>query len=177
MENVGKRNTKETEEANIIRESIKKSFKSTDCFCLPIPINNGLNGMTREETLQNLDNVDFKELRPEFRNGINELCEAIKTNISPKTVSTIPLTATSFSKYIEVVVRQLNENSRVSSVDSLSLSIKYISEKASRDAVQNYELQMKQFLNQTLMPLSFDILESKSREIMESCYGSDRKCI
>jgi hypothetical protein len=61
--------------------------------------------MTRKETLQNLDHVDFKELRPEFQNGINELCEAIKTNISPKTVSTIPLTAPTFSKYIEVAIR------------------------------------------------------------------------
>jgi hypothetical protein len=42
--------------------------------------------------------------------GINELCEKIKLNICPKSVCTVPLSASAFSKFIEVVVENLNES-------------------------------------------------------------------
>ena len=112
METVEERNAKEIEEANFIRDSIKKSFKSMDCYCLPFPIDNGLKGMNYEETLRNLDQINFNELRNDFRNGINELCETMFRNICPKTILTVPLSASAFSKYIEVVVKQLNENEK-----------------------------------------------------------------
>ena len=102
---IGKKNKQEIEEAKFIRESIKKSFKSKDCYCLPIPLSNGLNGMTIEQILQNLDLIDFNHLRLEFRTPVNELCETIKTNIRPKTVLKIPLSALSFSKYTEIVLK------------------------------------------------------------------------
>ena len=170
METVEERNAKEIEEANFIRDSIKKSFKSMDCYCLPFPIDNGLKGMNYEETLRNLDQIDFNELRNDFRNGINELCETMFRNICPKTILTVPLSASAFSKYIEVVVKQLNENERVSLADSLVLSIKYASEKALQDALRNYEAKMQEFFCKSPMPLRWDILDAKNREIMESCY-------
>ena len=161
---------KDTAEANVIRESIKSSFKSLDCFCLPFPIENGLKGMNFEATLRNLDQIDFNDLRSDFRNRINELCDSIKMNICPKSVCTVPLSALAFSKYIEVVVKQLNENERVSLVDSLALSIRYASEKALKDAIENYKRLMLEFLNQKPMPQRWEILDSKNLEIMESCY-------
>jgi hypothetical protein len=157
-------------EANVIRESIKSSFKSIDCHCLPFPIESGLNGMNFEETLRNLDQIDFNDLRSDFRMGINELCEKIKLNICPKSVCTVPLSASAFSKFIEVVVENLNENERVSLVDSLALSIKYASEKALEDALRNYEAKMQEFLIKNPMPLQWKRLDAKNQEIIENCY-------
>jgi hypothetical protein len=170
MENVGKRNAKEIDEANFIRDAIKKSFKSMDCYCLPMPINNGLNGMSIEETLQNLDKIYFKDLREDFRTGITDLCETMKKNISPKTVSTIPLSASAFSKFFQLVVEQLNNNERVSLTESLALSIKYASEKALQDSLRNYEIKMQEFFGKNPMPLHWEILDSKHKEVMESSY-------
>ena len=170
MEIVGVRNAEAIKEANFIRESIKTSFKSLNCFCLPFPIKNGLCGMSFQEVLQFLDQVDFKDLGEDFRDGINELCTYIKDNICPKSFLTIALTGVAFSSYFENVVKQLNEDERVSLADSLALSIKYASEKAFKDAIDNYELRMQQFLNQNPLPLRWDILDAKHREIMDSCY-------
>jgi hypothetical protein len=170
MENVGRRNAKEIEEANFIRDAIKKSFKSMDCYCLPIPINNGLNGMSIEKTLRKLAEVDFKDLREDFRSGITDLCDTMKKNICPKSVLTVPLAASAFSRFIQLVVEQLNNNERVSLTESLALSIKYASEKALKDALCNYEAKMQEFFNKSPMPLRWEILDSKHKEIMDSCY-------
>ena len=170
IEKVGIRNAEAVKEVNFIRDSIRKSFKSIDCFCLPVPVSNGLNGLNFEETLQNLEVINFKDLREDFQTGIKELSDTMKRNICPKSLLTVPLSACAFSKYIEVVVDQLNKNERVSLVDSLELSIKYASEKALKDAIEYYELQMQTFLKQNPMPLSWNILDAKNQEIMDSCY-------
>ena len=99
-----------------------------DCFCLPLPVQNGLNGMSFEETLLHIDQVDFKDLREDFRTGIVELFDTIKRNIFPKTVLSVQLSASVFSKYIETVVQKLNDNERISLFDSLALSIEYASD-------------------------------------------------
>jgi hypothetical protein len=170
MEIEGVRNLDVIKEANFIRESIKTTFKSLDCFCLTFPIQGELHGMSFQEVLQYLDQVDFRDLDTNFRNGINELCETIKGNICPKTILTIPLSGAAFSKYFESCVEQLNENKRVELADSLAVSIRYASEKAFQEALQNYERLMLQFLNQNPMPLRWDILDAKNQEVMESCY-------
>ena len=170
IEAIGKRNAKEIEEANFIREAVKKSFKSIDICCLPMPINNGLNGMSIEKTLQNLGKVDFNNLREDFRTGIIKLCDTMKINICPKSVLTVPLSSSAFSKFIQVVVDQLNNNDRVSLTESLALSIKYASEKALVGALRNYEAKTEEYLSKNPMPLRWDILDAKHKEIMDRCY-------
>ena len=80
METIEERNAKEIEEVNFrINSRVdKKPFKSMDCFFLPFPIDNGLKGMNSEKKLRNVDQIDFNELRNDFRNGINELYETMK---------------------------------------------------------------------------------------------------
>ena len=161
---------KDMQDANIIRDLIKKSFKSLDCYCLPLPIENGLNGRTFDETLQNLDHFNFEHLRKDFKHGILKLCENIKRDISPKIVHTIPLSAVAFSRYVQLVVHQLNTNERVSLTESLTLSIQYASEKALKDSIENYKTKMREFVVKNPLPLKWDLLDEADRKIMESCY-------
>jgi hypothetical protein len=161
---------KDIQDANIIRDLIKKSFKSLDCFCLPLPIENGLNGMEFDETLQNLDSVNFDHLRKDFKHEITKLCENIKRDIGPKIVHTIPLTAVAFASYIQIVVNQLNKNERVSLTESLTLSIQYASEKALKDSIENYKTKMQDFVAKNPLPLKWDVLDEADRKIMESCF-------
>ena len=175
MESLRNGKNKELEDVDFIRESIKKSFKSLDCFCLPLPVENGLNGMSLDDTLKNLDSVDFRDLRRDFQNGIKNLFERIKRDISPKTIHTTPLSASAFSRYVEVVVEQLNNNERVSLTESLTISIKYASEKSLKEAIENYKFKMEIFFEENPMPLKWEILESKENEVMQSCYKNLEK--
>ena len=164
------RNETETLEVNFIRESIKNSFKSLNCFCLPFPIDSGSNGLSFEQTLRHLDQLELDKLRPDFRDGVKNLCESIKKNICPKKVFTVPLSAIAFSKYIENVVKNLNQNEKVSLNETLSVSIKFASESALKEAVDYYQLKMQQFFEQNSMPLKWDVITDTEREIMEKCY-------
>jgi hypothetical protein len=170
METQQARNESEIIEVNFIRESIKKSFKSLDCFCLPFPIDSGCNGMSFEQTLRQLDQLEFEKLKPEFRTGIKALCDGIKKNICPKTVFTVPLTAVAFSKYVENVVQQLNENTKVSLNETLSMSIKYASERALRDAIENYKTKIQEFLDENPLPVKWELLDENEQKAMESSY-------
>jgi hypothetical protein len=94
---------REAADTNFIRESIKNSFKSLDCFCLPLPITNGLYEKTHQELLQKIDKVDFKDLKDDFRTNIAKLCNSMKENISPKCLCTA-FSGPVFSKYIEMLL-------------------------------------------------------------------------
>lgn len=55
-------------------------FKERDCSCLVRPL-------TSEENLQNLDHVDFEQLRPEFFEQVITLRKRILNRIKVKTVN------------------------------------------------------------------------------------------
>jgi hypothetical protein len=149
-----------------IHEIMKKSFNSIDCICLPFPIKNGLDEMTLEETLQNFNQIDPNHLQIEFRNGIIQFRKTIEENISPKAVSKIPLSGAAFTKFIQIGVKQLNENHSVFVADSLVESIKYVAEKAVIEEIIEY----RKFLSRNLVPLNLDVLEGKNRETIEVRY-------
>ena len=135
-----------------------------------MPLNNGLNGEPLEKTLQNLGKVDIKNLRDDFRTGINQLCDTIIKNICPKSILTVPLSASAFSVFFQLVIDQLNNNERVSLTESLALSIKFASEKALADALRNYETKMQEYFSKNPMPLQWHIIDAKHKEIMDTCY-------
>jgi hypothetical protein len=72
-----------------------------ECYYLPFPIDSAFGGMDYEETMRNLDKVDFKKLRPNFISQVKSIYESIKTKSKPKSVNSIPLPAQAFSKYLK----------------------------------------------------------------------------
>ena len=171
LETLEAQNETEIKECNFIRETIKSSFKSLNCFCLPSPIEGGINAMSYEETLRKLDRIDRKLLKPDFIGGIEDLCKSIKTSICTKSVFGIPLSATAYSEYIKSVFNQVNQNNKVISLtDSLTLSIKYSSEKALNEAVENYSSKMNEFFETNEMPVTWEALEEINNKVMESSY-------
>jgi hypothetical protein len=126
MRNIGGTNSKEIEEVNLIRDAIKNSFNSLNCYILPRPIDNGFKGMSLDETLQKLDTVDIGQLQPNFLNNVDHLWNTMKSNIRPKNYL---FSGSAFSEYIKIVVEKLNKNEKVSVTESLTLSIKYASER------------------------------------------------
>ncbi len=131
------------------------------------PIDGGINGMSNEETLRNLDKIDRKLLKPDFIGGIEDLCKSICT----KSVFGIPLSATAYSEYIKSVFNQVDQNNKVISLtDSLTLSIKYSSEKALNEAIENYTTKMNEYFQTNEMPVTWEALEEINNKLMESSY-------
>lgn len=68
---------KKVEGRNKVREFIKQFFADRDCFTLVRPV-------TDEQQLQNLANLDDTQLRPEYKNQVNELKDLIYEKCVPK---------------------------------------------------------------------------------------------
>ena len=171
MEILEKQNENEIKECNSVRDSIKSSFKSLDCHCMPFPIKAGCNGATFEETMQNLDQIDWNNLNPLFQESIRKLCLSIKENIKPKLVFALPLSALAFSKYIEAILQQLNgKHNLVSLVECATQGFDFASKKTLEKARLKYIEKMDTFLKEHNLPLIWKSFEGKSNEIINECY-------
>jgi hypothetical protein len=162
-------NDVETQEANVISESIKSSFSTLECFCLPIPIENGIDGRTRDETLRNLDDVPFKNLNQQFYDGIVSLCAKIKSDIAPKSAFSVILSAPTYVKYVENIVDELNNSKQVNLTESLTSSLKYVSEKSLVDALDMYRAKFDEVISRNKWPLRWQAFDDKAKEIYEEC--------
>ena len=168
------RNNEEIIGTNFIRQLIKNSFKSLDCFCLPIPIESGIDGLGHEETLCNLDKIDFDKLKLKFQTEVKKLFDSIKEKIAPKLVDSIPLSAQAFSNYIDLVVKTLNENLRVSIIEGMSSSLKYAFNLELENAIVEYKTKMDTEIEMTntkiLIPLTWPRLYEKNEKVIENIY-------
>ena len=93
---------KNSKENNIIRENIIKYFHDRDCLtlCRPVDV---------EEDLQNLKQIPFTSLNPEFRSDIMKLKNEIYKNSQPKKFEGKKLTGTSLSELLKVFITTINE--------------------------------------------------------------------
>lgn len=90
-----------TLERNRIRQMLCAFFSERKCFPLIRPL-------LDEERLQEIDKVPFDELRPEFRDGLDELKEYLYFHhLKPKVVNNVAVNGSSFialcEKYIEAI--------------------------------------------------------------------------
>lgn len=153
--------------ANHIRELIKSSFRSLDCYLIPAPIDKGLNGQTRDETLRYLDKVDLKQLNSKFSSSITSLCRHICDEIELKSES-----PAEFTFYIKTVVEKLNKNERVSQLDSFVSGIRYAAEKSLMDAIEIYKKEIS-VLNPYSSYKCSSIFEKCSRQLKENLNGQN----
>lgn len=154
--------------ANLIRQSIKNSFRSTDCHLIPDPIDGGLGGKSRSETLQRLEREKWNDLNESFRSAIVDLCRFITENIQPKSLFKTQVAAPAYAAYIQEVVRQLNSNERVSLVNSFVVGIKYASQKALDDAIRAYTTAMAD----VQLPTSWLQLDNHHTHIYSRCFDT-----
>ncbi len=123
--------------------------------------------MTYEETMRNLDRVNLRKLRSEFIDQGTSLHESIKTKSEPKSISSIPLLAQDFSKYIETVVDSLNDNKLIPIIDSSISSLKYVFEQNLKNALKDYETNLDAELNTEIL-LDWINFEDKAKNITET---------
>ena len=66
-------NENDVKDRNLIRNSIKKKFLTHDLVRMPKPVSES-KGKSIEEMLQHLDQMDWSELRPKFRESKYATC-------------------------------------------------------------------------------------------------------
>lgn len=75
------------------------SFRSVNCYLIPGPIEQGVDGKNVDETLRHLESVDWRLLKPQFRSSIAALSKHIRDEIAPKSLYGIQVSALAFSIY------------------------------------------------------------------------------
>ena len=122
-----------------------------------------------DETLRNMQDVKWCDLRIDFKILITGLCYKILSNITPKTLLGNAMYAPMFAGYIESVVKQLNENQHVKLVDSFTASVEYESENFFADAKDMYDREIKKFREKNPYPVEWQLLENTCDEINKKC--------
>jgi len=95
--------------ARDVRQNLLKFFDRRGCTTLVQPV-------IDEAKLQNLQNLPYSELRPEFQRGVDALRMQLvqKCNSAPKAVGGQPLSCAGFVGLMKKMVESLNENKMVS---------------------------------------------------------------
>lgn len=133
------------EQKNRIRRLLTTFFKERDCFTLVRPL-------TDEENLQNLDKIDFDQLRPEFVEQVIQLRRRVLNRIRPKVLNGKSLNGEMFSGLVRAYVTAIN-NGAVPNIESAWTYIcRQECTKAAAEGVDTYETIIRELL-QNKLPL------------------------
>lgn len=138
---------KNIKEANGIRKSIQTAFKTLDCTFLPTPIQNGLNGLSLQETLQNLDKLELQVLEKNFLDEFEKLQKNMMKNIEVKSAYGVPLKGVAYAEYLREIISQLNTNERVNFESSMLTSINYFVYFTIQQGVEKYSTSMSHLVS------------------------------
>ena len=152
-------------ERNVIRKKLKTAFRTIDCEYLPCPVSDGTNNMTLEEALQNMDSIDWSQLREPFRKRMTELCNNIKERIRPKRINSAHVTGRVFAAYIKEIVKQLNLNETIYLTESFTASIKL----AALETLEIVKSKYKDEMNKLDYPLDLDEFTKIEVNLSEEC--------
>ena len=92
---------KNSNQNNIIRENIIKYFKERECITLPRPVD-------KEKDLQNLKNIPFSELKPNFRSEFLNLKKKIYETSKPKIFNGKKITGPILADLLNIFINSIN---------------------------------------------------------------------
>ena len=142
-----------------VRSTIKTYFKSRGCLVMVRPSN-------KESDLQNLDNIQDENLRPEFLSQVLTLRKKLFTNCKPKTFKGIKLNHESYLTIIKDYIDIMNSG-KLPSIESIWNNLcRYETQKASDEAVGVYEEFLKENLNKKRLDEDgLEKLHEKAKEL------------
>lgn len=94
--------SEDIEEKNSIRRHLTSFFKDRDCFTLVRPL-------IDEDKLQDLDKMNFDQLRPEFGTQVIEFRKRVLTKMKPKTLNGQKLSGSLYLSMLSSYVGAINE--------------------------------------------------------------------
>ncbi|CAD8091386.1 unnamed protein product [Paramecium sonneborni] len=158
------------DQKNKIRKLLSTFFKDRDCITLVRPL-------TKESSLQNLENLDFDKLRPEFFEQVINLRKKILNRIRPKTMNGKTLSGQMYCDLIKSYVTAIN-NGAVPAIESAWTYIcKNECQKAVAEAFETYEQILKENLHNRF-PISNEDLKAFNRSLKEQAFALfKKKCV
>ena len=130
---------------NEVRENLVDSFKSLDCLYMPVPVANGVDGMSYEKAVQNLHQLPANKLRPEFEDAFEKLVEYIQNSFELKMINDNKMNGPIFVEYMKSIVENINKNEQIYLMDTLNSSLKLIASESFEKANAEYKQEMNEY--------------------------------
>ena len=125
------------EQKNRIRRLMKSFFGDRDCCTMVRPL-------TKEEDLQNLENLKMEELRPEFVEQVMQLRRKIINRIKPKTLNGKKLTGEMLCNLAQTYIAAINKGAVPNIESAWTYICKNECVKAFHGALEKYDTTLKE---------------------------------
>ena len=136
LQSPGGFNDKKAMERNRIRHMLTSFFPDRECVTLVRPVSD-------EEALQQVDSLEYNDLREEFRDGMSQLRDLIFKNSKPKTIDNKTLTGHMFCGIVRSYVNAINEGG----IPTISSAWESVSsqecEDAKEESIRSYKSQCR----------------------------------
>ena len=144
---------KQTMERNRIRHMLTSFFPDRECVTLVRPISD-------EAALQQVDDLDYNDLREEFREGITGLKNSIFQNARLKSIDGKTLTGPMFGGLVRCYVKAINDGA----VPTISTAWEGVSQQESSQAKDNSMELYFSVMRSSILDKSFPV---EDRELIE----------
>lgn len=162
---------KQTMERNRIRHMLTSFFPDRECVTLIRPISD-------ENALQQVDDIAYDDLRPEFRGGMEALRKLVFENAKPKTIDGKMLSGAMFGGLVRSYVKAINEGG----VPTISSAWEGVSQQECVDAKANslaaYQASMTAAFSEKPFPVeSEELLGSHARAASEAVQQYNQRAV
>jgi len=157
----------------MIRDCIRDYFRDRSCFVLPRPVSD-------EKLLRNVEELTYDSLRPQFRQGLEQIIGFLRSSIKPKIVSNVAVDGKGFVRLVEEIAGAINANA----LPTLSTTWDRIVESEMKDVLEKAFARYKTELEsvETQLPLEeselykllFIVKLESAKEIDAFKYSSEK---
>ena len=155
---------------NEIKISIRKAFRRRYCRLIPVPIAEEKNTLSVEEQIRNLENVEWTNLRSEFKTAIEEFFSFVRLIAEPKKIQQKVIDGRLFAKYIEEVVPLIDCNKKVDISSCFDAAILKANDESITLAQEHYSKSMDNFILTNKLPQTWVELQNMHiRFLKKSC--------
>ena len=155
------------EQKNRIRRLLTSFFKERECFTLVRPL-------TKEEDLQNLDQMDLDELRPEFASQVITFRRFVLNRIKPKAMNNKVLNGPMYAELTKSYINAINEGAVPNIENAWSYVCKNECMKAMVEGIEAYDSLVRDVMNNKL-PLSLEDLKNYHAQGKEKAFAIFKK--
>ncbi len=155
------------EQKNRIRRLLKSFFPDRDCCTMVRPL-------TKEDGLQNLENLDFKELRPEFVEQIMNLRRKVINRMRLKTLNGKALNGEMFCNLAQSYVAAINKGAVPNIESAWTYICKNECMKAFQKSIEKYDATIRELTNEQL-PMDETELKEAHKEAYQTAVAEFNK--
>jgi len=134
---------------NAIRQTISSFFVERDCFTLVRPVN-------EETKIAHIEDMKYRDLRPEFTKACDSLVEKILNRARVKTVNGIPLTASMFMGLALEYIQSLNDHEAPTILTALERVLLDEARKHTEHIFEHFATKIAEKLPSSAMPIEED---------------------